>query len=199
MPTSVSCIPMPIWIGKKVSRVTQEERKALLDALNKGSLHKANIAGRCISETRDPIFLPGILRVLRQGRKLHNRVEAAYAIRGFQGVKGTATLEKILCNSAESPHLRAFIAETLAHRHRPSSHTVLLRNLNDPSREVRFWCAFALGQMRERRALPTLKALADEDSRLVRGWWTVSKEARDAIRNINRNNRSGNRFCARCR
>ena len=170
----------------------------MLDALNNGSLHEAKIAGRRISETRDPIFLPGILRVLRQGRKLHNRVEAAYVIRAMDGTTGTATLEKILCNPAESHHLRAFVAETLAHRHCPSSHAVLLKNLNDPSREVRFWCAFALGQMRERKALPMLKALAEQDSRIVRGWWTVSKEARDAIRNINRKDRRGIRFCTKC-
>lgn len=186
-------------IRTKASRATQEERKALLDVLNSGSLHDANAAGRRISETCDPAFLPGILRALRQGRRLHNRIEAAYVIRTMNGAKGTTTLERILRDSSESPRLRAFVAETLAHRHRPFSHSVLLRTLSDPSREVRFWCAFALGQMRERKALPLLKALADKDSRPVRGWWTVGKEAQDAIRNINRKNGWGIRFCSLCR
>jgi HEAT repeat protein len=190
---------MAVGMQEKALRVTPKERKVLLDALNNGSQLQANIAGRRITETRDPAFLPGVLRVLRQGRKLHNRVEAAYVIRGMDGAKGTASLEKILRNSAESPRLRAWVAETLAHRHRPSSHDVLLRNLNDPSRDVRFWCAFALGQMRESKALPLLKALVHEDTRMVRGWWTVSKEARDAIRNITRKKGWGIRFCARCR
>ena len=126
-------------------------------------------------------------------------MEAAYAMRGIRGVKGTETLESLLSNRSEHPHLRAVVAETLAHRHRPASHAVLLRNVTDPSREVRFWCAFALGQMRERKALPMLRALVEGDHRLVRGWWTVSKEARDAILNISRKDGWGIRFCARCR
>jgi HEAT repeat protein len=114
-------------------------------------------------------------------------------------VKGTGTLEKVLSNRSENPRLRAFVAETLAHRHRPSSHNVLLRNVTDPSREVRFWCAFALGQMRERKALPLLRVLAERDHRVVRGWWTVSKEAADAIANITRRKGWGIRFCPLCR
>jgi len=176
-----------------------EQRSALLQAVNSGSLQEANAAGRRISETRSPAFLSGLLRVLRDGRKLHNRVEAAYVIRAIDGVKGTATLERILTNRAESTHLRAFVAETLAHRHRPSSHAVVLANLSDPSREIRFWCAFALGQMRERKALPMLEQTAKDDSRLVRGWWTVSKEARDAIRDIEGKKGWGIRHCALCR
>ncbi len=178
--------------------LTPKQRRMLVHALNGNPLN-ANNASRDIFQSPDPALLPGILRVLRQGRKLHNRVEAAYAIGAIGGVTGTATLEKILSNRSENPHLRAFVAETLAHRHRPSSHPVLLRNLTDPSREVRFWCAFALGQMREREALPLLTTLAERDHRLVRGWWEVSKEARDAIRNIKRKEGWGIRFCARCR
>ena len=44
-----------------------------------------------------------------------------------------------------------------------------------------------------------LRELAESDHRVVRGWWAVSKEARDAIRNINRKNGWGIRFCALCR
>jgi HEAT repeat protein len=176
-----------------------EQRKALLDTLNGGSLLKANAAARDIWKAGDPAYLLGILRVLRHGRRLHNRVEAAYALGAITGVKGTGTLEKVLSNRSENPRLRAFVAETLAHRHRPSSHNVLLRNVTDPSREVRFWCAFALGQMRERKALPLLRVLAERDHRVVRGWWTVSKEAADAIANITRRKGWGIRFCPLCR
>lgn len=186
-------------VSEQPKPLTPAQRKSLLDALNGRSLLEANSAARNIWQSPDPALLSGILRVLRRGRRLGNRVEAAYAMQGIRGVKGTETLERLLSNRSEHPHLRAFVAETLAHRHRPASHAVLLRNVTDPSREVRFWCAFALGQMRERKALPMLRALVEGDHRVVRGWWTVSKEARDAILNISRKDGWGVRFCARCR
>ena len=184
---------------KRLKPLTPERRKALLDALNSGSLLEANSAAVSILQSPDPLLVPGILRVLRRGRRLGNRAEAAYALRFMDGVEGTTTLERIVSDRSENPHLRAFVAETLAHRHRPSSHAVLLRNLTDSSREVRFWCAFALGQMRERKSLPILKSLAESDHRVVRGWWAVSKEAKDAIRNINRKRNRAIGFCASCR
>ncbi len=176
--------------------LTPAEKKALLEGLNSRSAFKANEAAQDIIRSSDPRLLPGIIRTLRSGRRLHNRIEAAYALRTMDGVQGTATLERIVSNRAENPHLRAFAAEGLAGRHRARSHTTLLRNITDGSREVRFWCAFALGQMRERKALPFLRALADKDHRILRGWWEVSKEARDAIRNIERG--WGIRFCPLC-
>jgi HEAT repeat protein len=135
---------------------------------------------------------------LRHGRRTHNRVEAAYALGFMTGIKGTAALESALSNKSENTKVRAFAAETLAHRHRRGSHAVLLRNLQDPSREVRFWCAFALGQMREKKALPALSRLAECDHRILRGWWAVSKEAKDAIAEIEQPPHWGRRDCVFC-
>jgi HEAT repeat protein len=180
-------------------RLKPIQRKALLDALNSPTGRKANGAAQAIIQSPDPALLPGIVRILLHGKRLHNRIEAAYAMRGMRGTNGrdgAATLEKILANRKEKAYLRAFVAETLADRHRPTSHDVVLRNLADPSAQVRFWCAFALGQMRDRNALPLLASIAENDHRIVRGWWAVSKEARDAIRLIK--NGRGIRWCARC-
>jgi HEAT repeat protein len=104
----------------------------------------------------------------------------------------------LLPGLAENTKVRSFAAETLAHRHRRGSHAVLLRNLQDPSREVRFWCAFALGQMREKKALPALSRLAECDHRILRGWWAVSKEAKDAIAEIEQPPHWGRRDCVFC-
>jgi len=168
----------------------------VLGALNGSSIHAANDAAQAIWQDPDPALLRGVIRTLRHGRRVHNRVEAAYALRAMRGLGGTATLEWVLSNRSEKTQVRAFAAETLAHRHRRASHAVLLRNLKDPSREVRFWCAFALGQMRERRALPILNYLAANDHRVVNGWWAVSKEAADAVSEI-KNKQAGR--CIFCR
>ena len=139
--------------------ITPEQRKAVLADLNHRSMLTANGAARAISLDRDPALLPGLVWTLRHGRRTHNRVEAAYALGFMTGTEGTAALESALSNKSENTKVRAFAAETLAHRHRRGSHAVLLRNLQDPSREVRFWCAFALGQMREKKASPALSRL----------------------------------------
>jgi HEAT repeat protein len=177
--------------------MTPERRKAVLADLNHRLRLTANDAARAIAADSDPALLPGLVWTLRHGQRRHNRVEAAYALGFMTGTEGTAALERTLSNKSENTRVRAFAAETLAHRHRRASHAVLLRNLKDRSREVRFWCAFALGQMREKKALPTLTRIAESDHRVLRGWWAVSKEAKDAICEIEHGNRWGRRcvFC----
>jgi HEAT repeat protein len=189
----------PILWGKSFRfRMTPERRKTVLADLNHRSKLTANDAARAVAKDNDTALLPGLVRTLRHGRRTHNRVEAAYALGFMTGVEGTSALESALSNRSENTRVRAFAAETLAHRHRRRSHAVLLQNLQDPPREVRFWCAFALGQMRERKALVALSRLAKSDHRVLRGWWAVSKEAKDAIAEIKHGTRWGSRRCAFC-
>jgi HEAT repeat protein len=95
-----------------------------------------------------------------------------------------AALEKTVQNRQEHPKVRGQAAESLATTHRASSHRVLLQNLQDPSKEVRFWCAFSLAEMGDADALVGLRKLAKEDQRIVKGFWSVSREANWAIRKI---------------
>jgi HEAT repeat protein len=80
--------------------------------------------------------------------------------------------------------VRGEAAEALAHGHRKKSHEILMKGLRDPSKDVRFWCAFSLGEMAEERAIPTLKRLIATDRRVVKGFHSVGKEAEDALKNI---------------
>jgi HEAT repeat protein len=93
-------------------------------------------------------------------------------------------LGKALKNNQEHPRVRGQAAESLAHHHRNKSHRILLQNLQDPSKEVRFWCAYSLAEMGDTDSLPGLRKLAKEDQRIVKGFWSVSREANWAIRNI---------------
>ncbi len=56
--------------------------------------------------------------------------------------------------------------------------------LDDPSPEVRFWCAFALGQIGARSALPALRQLVASDEAVVLGWWSVGTEMADGMRTV---------------
>jgi hypothetical protein len=60
----------------------------------------------------------------------------------------------------------------------------LIQGLRDESAEVRFWSAFALGQMHARQAIPELERVAAEDTGFCPGWWYVREEASDALGHI---------------
>ena len=178
--------------------MTPTQRKSVLAVLNNGTPMTAWRAGQAIWDAPDPMMLSGIIRTMMHGKSEHNRAEAVYRIQMMPGTAGVAACERILSNKRESKKLRAYAADTLAHRHRPRTHDVVLRIIeNDPSAEMRFWCAFALGQMRDKRAVPILERLAKEDRRVVPGWWAVNKEAKASLRFIQQWSRG--RRCRFCR
>ena len=110
---------------------------------------------------------------------------------------GDAFVE-VLQNQEETAGLRGQAAEGLAylfgpcagarHDRRQRVYRVagqkLVVTLSDPSAEVRFWSAFALGSMRYRAALPALQKLARTDKEMFSNWWTVGEEAADAVDSI---------------
>ena len=176
--------------------MTRDQRREVLKRLNSISTFKANDAAREIANDPDPALIPHLIETLRRGKRVYNRIEAAYALQFLRGnAKTIIALERALSNKSESPKVRAFAAESLALNHRKRSHSVLLRNLRDPSSDVRFWCAYSLGEMHDRKALTSLRRLAETDHRVVKGWWKVSKEARDAIKNIEGNRKRKCLFC----
>ena len=125
-----------------------------------------------------------LIQTLKHGRRPFNRAAAAYAMQLWSSPMAIRALEKVVKNKSEHPRVRGEAAETLTHRHRRKSHDVLLAGLGDSSKEVRFWCAFALGEMSEKRAAAALEVLVATDKRVVRGWHSVAKEAADALKNI---------------
>jgi HEAT repeat protein len=143
-----------------------------------------------------------LITTLRRGRRAFNRAAAAFAMQMVSAPKTVMALESVVKNKSASPRVRGEAAEALADSHRTKSHNVLLRELNDSSKDVRFWCAFSLGEMAEKRALPSLKRLAASDRRIVKGFHSVAKEAAAAIEKIQSGN-VGNRrrhdcvFCER--
>jgi HEAT repeat protein len=90
-------------------------------------------------------------------------------------------LEQAVKNISERPGVRGEAAEALAHCHGKKSHDVLLAGLADPNKDVRFRCAYALGEMAEKRAIPAWRLLVANDRRIVKGFHSVGKEAADTI------------------
>jgi HEAT repeat protein len=155
-------------------------------------------AAKEIWEADDPATLRSVIHVLKHGRSALNRTAAAYALNLMHRKAAIPALEQTVDNKKEHPKVRGEAAESLAHNHREKSHQVLLQNLNDPSKEVRFWCAYSLSEMCDCEALIPLRHLASSDHRIVGGFWSVSREAKAAIRNIRGNIRNKKSHATRC-
>ncbi|WP_417913552.1 hypothetical protein [Candidatus Electronema sp. JM] len=56
----------------------------------------------------------------------------------------------------------------------------VLQALDDTEAEVRFWACFAASSLYFKEALPKLRVLAQTDTAIVPGWWSVGQEAEDA-------------------
>jgi HEAT repeat protein len=152
--------------------------------LNARTQMEAFEAAKAIWENPDVGLERHLILILRKGHKPFNRAAAAFAMQILKTPRIVRALERSVENKSEHPRVRGEAAEALAHGHRKRSHDVLLKGLGDPSKDVRFWCAFALGEMADQRAIAVLKRLVETDKRVVRGFHSVAKEAADAIENI---------------
>jgi HEAT repeat protein len=183
-------------------RSTRKPRtRSLVERLNGRMSMDVYEAAKELWDRDDPGTLRSVIHTLKNGKQVMNRTAAAYALNWRE--TAILALEKSLDNRREHPKVRGQAAESLAHNHREKSHRVLLRNLVDPSKEVRFWCAYALAEMGEADAVIPLKTLLKRDHRIVKGFWSVSREARASVRKIHEemSNRKGSRkrcpFCSR--
>jgi len=173
------------FYGRKKRRLGKIPIRSVLTALQHGSssLH-AYEAAKAIGWREDRRSVKSLIETMQHGTRVLNRAAAAYGLSMLGDPRAVPALERVVNNQREHPRVRGQAAEALAHCHRRKSHQVLLNNLAEAPREVRFWCAYSLAEMSEPAALEPLRKLAEEDQRIVRGFWPVSKEAKWAIRRI---------------
>ena len=172
------------FFGRGRRRLRKIHVPSPLERLNGRSTVEAYEGAKALLEQDDRAMTPAIVKTLLHGRRAMNRAAAAYALNLMHGRGAVRALERAVCNKREHAKVRGQAAESLAHNHRPESHRVLRGNLADASRDVRFWCAYALAQMADCDALVPLGELAKRDHRVVRGFWSVSREAKATIRLI---------------
>jgi HEAT repeat protein len=162
----------------------------LIDEIGSRSSRRVWEAATKISSEGDLTLVRPLIRMLKQGKRPVNRAAAAYALSGFRGKDAVVVLEETLRNKAENSRVRGQAAEALAYLGSNRSISLLTLNLRDQSKEVRFWCAFALGvagtlsRRKASVALPILEELARKDGRSIHGLWSVAEEAKWAMARI---------------
>jgi len=174
------------FYGRGKRRLRKIRIPTPLERLNGWSSIEAYEGAKEIWQKDDLDVMRPVINVLLHGQRVLNRAAAAYALNLTHGKAAVLALEKSVGNKREHPKVRGQAAESLAYNHRAKSHDIVRANLHDPSKEVRFWCAYSLAQMADEDALGHLKRLAEEDYRVVKGFWSISKEAKWAIREIRR-------------
>ncbi|WP_248360211.1 HEAT repeat domain-containing protein [Anaeromyxobacter oryzae] len=129
----------------------------------------------------------GCIRLLESDAPKSARYAATHALAFMRDDEAARTVVALVVDQHEDPEIRGQAAEGLDYfgreggPHRRLAIRTALRGLGDPSPVVRFWCAFALGAMRHKPAIPTLRKLARRDKAVCPGWWRVCDEAADAI------------------
>jgi HEAT repeat protein len=130
----------------------------------------------------------GLERILAAGKSVESRRMAAWALGFLADDRATPALVRALSDRTEDTDVRVYAAEALGHLQPENGHdealAALLHALTDREPEIRFWAAFALGNLGDERAIPALQRLAERDSEVVPGWWSIQREALESIEQI---------------
>jgi HEAT repeat protein len=144
--------------------------------------------GRTLPELGGERACKALVRTLNDHPDPALREAAAYGLWRFRDDRAHPFLLAALRDPAEDPRVRGQAAETLGYltcdartRRYKETARALVDALGDPSPDVRFWAAFALGGMGALAAVPALQRLAATDEAVCSGWWRVADEAGDAL------------------
>jgi HEAT repeat protein len=170
-------------LGKKAAA------PALIAALGSSDTEVIQEAARSLAMIRSKKALQPLIAVLQRVENPDQRGAAAYGLGLLGDKRAVVALIQTLENPKESPQVRGFCAEALASLGDPAASPRLLAALDDPEVEVRFWSAYALGELKEQRAIPRLERLAETDQAELPGWGTVNVEAAEALASIRASSR----------
>ena len=131
-------------------------------------------------------------QALLHGRSPHNRAAAAYVF-GLTGNTSSIPLLVKVLEGSDTPEVRSHVAEALGNIGDANTSGSLIPALSDPSPQVRFSAAYALGELGNERAIAPLKRLASAKSTPSSKSGSVKAQARRSIRRIRRRSPAGNR------
>jgi HEAT repeat protein len=141
-------------------------------------------AARALGSLDHPEAVPALIAVLESDADADTRMAAAYALGLLGDPRAIDPLLAKLADTGEDPGVRGFAAEAFTWHRERRAVPALITALSDPSAVVRFWAAFALGELGDPASLTELERLALSDTGTVPGWGSVKDEAAAAIEHI---------------
>ena len=165
----------------------------LLEVFREGNISLSMEAAKSLGMLKSKRAVPALIEELVKGGNADKRTASAYALGLLFDERAIDPLLSVMNNKNDSPKVRGGAAEALIWFSKKRKRVVdaFINGLEDASVEVRFWSAFALGEMKVKRAISKLERLAAEDDEVLPGWWSVGKEASNALDRI-RSKSSGN-------
>jgi len=182
---------------QKIKRRIPAKWRKLVGTIENGNEVEVVEAAKELANLRIRRSVKPLVRLFQEGRTMHIRENACYALAWMRFSHLTPVFIGCLRDEKESERVRGQAAEALEilHGNNPRASTsrryraaenVLIKSLTDPSPTVRFWCCFALGGMGSKRAVEPLLRLKAFDKALCPGWWYLREEASDALDRIQR-------------
>src|ERR1700728_4236320 len=159
--------------------------RPLLTAIETGTMDDTWEAAKELSSIGTETILL-LISLLTKADKADSRAAAAYILGANRYASARASLEDVLRNPNEEPLVRGHAAEALGYIQNPKSVAVLLEQLRDRNAGVRYWSIFALGQIKDREAIPALKLITENPEDECYDNHSLRREALDAIHEIER-------------
>jgi len=156
----------------------------LLRAFNDKNAKLTWEAAKSLSLIQSKKAVRPLISALRESRDVEKCAAAVYALGHLRDNRTVQPLVNTLNNKDEQARVRGYAAEALAYLKEGQTVDSLIVALKDPAVEVRFWSAFALGQLGDRKAIVELQRVAATDKDTLPKWGEISKEAADAIERI---------------
>jgi HEAT repeat protein len=157
---------------------------ALVKCLNDKDADLRSEAARALGTLGDARTALNLIGALERDSSADVRFYSIYALGLLQSDSAIAPILGVLDDEKEDPKVRGMAAETLSFFRSERTVESLMACLSDPQVEVRYWAAFALGELGARKALPALMRLARTDQSSLPDGRSVSNEAAEAIDKI---------------
>jgi HEAT repeat protein len=170
------------WILGRLHR--QEAVTDLLSTLCDPSVRMQVESMLSLALLRNELAVPELIKRARTAGDVEVRTIAVLALGGIGGKDAHAELRRILKDKGEEKTVRGAAAEQLGQIGDTADVPLLINALKDPADEVRYWSAFGLGQIEDRRALPALRRLARTDEGVLPGRGSIAEEANAAMTRI---------------
>lgn len=159
-------------------------------------------AAQDLSRAGNPAHIPLLLSALNDPVETR-RWGAIHNFHCRKDKRSATPFIRVLLNPAEAIWVRSQAAEVLGRERTSKAIWPLIEASRAPSAELRFWCAFALGQQgvhrrsahRTRKIIQALEARLEDHAR-PEYWlgWTVDLEALAAIQHLDEGHYSKRRF-----